>query len=256
MRVIIKNADFQISGMKDISKLLNEVQTNFGGVGDNIGIVENLFRALGAGGNNGIWAKIKNLYMPVLSIPSDGINALYDIIAKTDYPGSNYTIETKRGVSPTTLGGTIGSKVSSAEITTSGASFFCVVTQSSRQTLGSSSGVFSQAYGITINWEKNDFRVSGASSTSLTVSHSDQFTKPCYLAVSADTNGVRHCVTRGGYLDGALTAGSAYDMLSGSSSWASTAVFACCEGLTPGECDIIASALDTFITDFGVLCVN
>ncbi len=256
MRVIIKNADFQISGMKDISKLLNEVQTNFGGVGDNIGIVENLFRALGAGGNNGIWAKIKNLYMPVLSIPSDGINALYDIIAKTDYPGSNYTIETKRGVSPTTLGGTIGSKASSAEITTSGASFFCVGTQSSRQTLTGASGALCQVHGIAFSWQKNNFRVSGASSTFLTVPNSDQFTKPCYMAVSADTNGVRHCVTSGGYIDGALTAGSADDVLSGISSWAATAILACCEGLTPGECDIIANALDTFITDFGVLCVN
>ena len=93
---------------KDMDKLLARVSNNYGGIVGKEDVVETFFRSLGADGSNGIWAKIKYLYMPCLAIPSDGAKALYNIISETNYPGSNYTVEAKRGVGPTTMGGSIG----------------------------------------------------------------------------------------------------------------------------------------------------
>lgn len=256
MRVVIKNADFHVYGLKDISELLSEVQAKFGGIGSDINVVESLFRSLGADGSNDIWPKIKNLYLPVLGLSTDGDNALYDVIEKTNYPGSNYVIEEKRGVSPRTLGGTIGSKATNANITTSGASFFFICTQSSRQTLGSSSAQMCAFYGMDIIWEKTQLKVNGGNTTTLSIPNRAAFSAPGYIVVSAEENGTRHCAARGETLNGTLSVKVATDILSGYGSWAATSLLACCEGLTSAECGVIATALDTFITDFGILCVN
>lgn len=255
MRIIIKNADFSVYGLADIGDLMSEVTDKFGGITD-AAPVEAFFRSLGADGSNNIWGKIKALYMPCLGVPADGADALYDIIGKQNYPGSSYTIESKRGVGPTTLGSSIGALMEPPELVDDDSlSGFFIVTQSSRQTLGSSSSNFISAGGINVVWNKGALSFNdGSVIVGLPVA--DNFNSPQFGVFSKRTDGVRTIIAKDTSKTSAVAKVSNTYCLSGPSSWADTAVYAICENLTSDEAAIVAAALDTFITDFGVVSAN
>lgn len=259
MRIVLKNAKFNVYGLADISELLSEVSSNYGGITD-IAPVETLFRSLGADGSNNIWGKINRLYMPVLGVPGDGIKALYDIITKKNFPGTGYTIEAKRGVSPTSLGDSIGSLKLTDTILQENQSVFTIFTQSARQSLGNSSGVLSSFRGATISWQKAAIKIIGHNSTSKDLTNSTAFTRANYAVISKDEDGSRtffaHEEQSAGALSVNMASSNEYLYLSGTSAWAATSLFALCDGLTSAEAAIVAAALDKFITDFGILCVN
>lgn len=254
MRIIIKNADFSVYGLADIGDLMSEVTAKFGGITDTAP-VDAFFRSLGADGSNNIWGKIKALYMPCLGVPADGADALYDIIGKQNYPGSSYTIESKRGVGPTTLGSSIGALTEPPELVDNSLSGFFIVTQSSRQTLGSSSSNFISFGGISVVWNIGALTFSDGSVTD-SIQVADNFNSPQFGVFSKKTDGVRTIIAKDISKTIAVAKVSNTYYLSGPSSWADTAVYAICENLTSDDAAIVASALDTFITDFGVVSQN
>lgn len=255
MRVIIKNANFEVYGVADISGLLAEVQNKFGGITD-ITPVENFFRALGADGSNGLWSKIKALYMPCLGIPTDGANALYDIIGKSNYPGNNFTVEPKRGVGPTTLGSYIGSASLPDGLDNSNLSYFLIVTQSSRQTLGSSSGDFTTVGGIDNNWRGANLVISDRVNTKVVVC-TGGFTTPQPLIVTSPVNSQRTVIASANVaVQTGVEKKSNTFYLSGLESWADTALLAICDGITADDIQTIMPALQNFIREYGVVSAN
>ena len=254
MRIIIKNADFSVYGLADIGDLMSEVTAKFGGITDSAP-VEAFFRSLGADGSNNIWGKIKALYMPCLGVPADGADALYDIIGKQNYPGSSYTVESKRGVGPTTMGSNIGALTVPPELVDDSLSGFFIVTQSARQTLGSSSSNLIAIGGISVVWNKGALAFNDGSVT-VGLPVADNFNSPQFGVLSKKTNGVRTIMAKDTSKTSAVAKVSNTYCLSGPSSWADTAVYAICENLTSDDAAIVASALDTFITDFGVVSAN
>lgn len=257
MRIVLKNAKFNTYGLADISDLLEEVSSNYGGISD-MTPVETLFRALGADGSNQIWGKIKNLYMPVLAVPGDGIKSMYDIITKDNYPAQNYTVETGRGIAPTTLGNTIGSMSCDTSITNDNISLFTIFTQSSRQTLGSSSSVIINNHGITITWLKATISITGddySGDDKMSLTNSTQFTRANYVALSRSENGARTAVSYGTQDSHQMEPASGNTNIT-IGGWAATSLLAICDGLTSEEAVIVGTALNNFITGFGIPCVN
>lgn len=261
MRVIIKNADFEVYGIADISGLLAEVQNKFGGITD-ITPVKNFFCALGADGTNPIWSKIKRLYMPCLGIPADGANALYDIIGKNNFPGSNFKIEAKRGVSPTTQdGGSIGLDNLPSGIGNSNLSFFFIVTQRTDLSISSSAGEVLNLGGIKVDWEKElggnyRFRLSN-NSVGDSVVQSGDFTSPQPGVVSIPENGSRTMIASANIVNTTTVETSTTTFsLSGIRTWAETAVLAICDGLTSSEISTVLDALNNLISDYGIVSAN
>ena len=255
MRVIIKNADFEVYGVVDISGLLAEVQNKFGGITD-ITPVENFFRALGADVSNGFWSKIKALYMPCLGIPTDGANALYDIIGKSNYPGNNFTVEPKRGVGPTTLGSNIGSASLPDGLDNSNLSYFLIVTQSSRQTIDSTSSGFTQIGGIGNAWQNGYFNVSdGVNQRAVRLTGG--FTTPQPLIMTSPVNSQRTVIASANVAgQTGVEKKSNTFYLSGIESWADTALLAICDGITADDIQTIMPALQNFIREYGVVSAN
>ena len=255
MRVIIKNTNFSVYGIKDITELLAEVQSKFGGISD-ITPVENFFRALGADDSNPIWSKIKALYMPCLGIPTDGANALYDIIGKSNYPGNNFTIESKRGVGPTILGSNIGSAPLPGGLDNSNLSYFLIVTQSSRQTIGSSSADFANVGGIGNVWRSTYINVSdGTLSKAATITGG--FTTPQPLIVTSRVNSQRTVIASANVAEQTgVEKSSNIFYLSGYDSYADTALLAICDGITADDIQTIMPALQNFIRDYGIVSAN
>lgn len=252
MRLVLKNATFNNYGFTDSEPIVAEIAENYGGIGGRIDVVRNFINALGADGTNDIWTKILYLYMPVLSVPGDGVNALYDIIGKGFYPGSYYTIESNRGVGPTTLGNTIGQLVLSAGLVDDDSmSGFCVFTQSSRQTLGSSSGLAISFCDLDITWKANQVEFGGTS-----VGTSTGFTEPQAIVFSKKVNGVRTVVGRDDDTTSTTEKSSNVISMSGPQSWIDTSIFALCKNLTPEEAFVVADALEDFIVDFNITCIN
>lgn len=256
MRIIVKNATFSIYGLDDVSAYLNAISENYGGI-DSITPIRNLLVALGADGSNQIWSKLKALYLPVLAVPADGANVLYEVIEPGDYPATgSYTIEEKRGIRPATLGGSIGLDSSlPSGLTSSGISFFGIGTQSASQTLGSSSGIFVAVGDLKVTWRSTALEVtSGRDSSTGSVTNSNGFSEPIAFAVSGVENGNRTVVTAEGTDTDTLAASLSGDFcLSGSNTWCATSVLGVCEGLTSAEAAIVVTALETFITEYGVL---
>lgn len=259
MRIIIKNADFSIYGLADIGDLMSEVTAKFGGITDTAP-VEAFFRSLGADGSNSIWSKINHLYMPCMGVPADGADALYDVIGKQNFAGSNYTVEAKRGVGPTTLGGTIGTGDLPSGMDNSNMSYFCVIAQSARQTLSSSSGAATACGGIYVNWQKaTNYTLAEVSDGTTSASIFDtgaSFNSPQIVIVTAPSNGTR-TIMGADYVNTAESEKQSNTFhISGWNSWTDTAIFAVCTGLTAEDAAIISAALSTFITDFGVVSAN
>lgn len=255
MKIIIKNADFEVYGITDISGLLTEVQNKFGGITD-ITPVEKFFRALGADDSNPIWSKIKRLYMPCLGMPTDGANALYDIIGKNNFPGSNFKIEAKRGVTPTTQGGSIGWDNLPAGISNSNLSFFFIITQRTDLSIGSSAAEVINMGGIQVQWEKNIFRMSN-NSIETSVAQSGGFTSPQPGVVSSPENGYRSTIGSADYVKTtAIQPSTTKFSLSGTRTYADTAVLAICDGLTSTEMSTVLDALNNLISDYGIVSAN
>lgn len=255
MRIIIKNADFEVYGVADISGLLTEVQNKFGGITD-ITPVEDFFRALGADGSNEFWSKIKALYMPCLGIPTDGANALYDIIGKSNYPGNNFTVESKRGVGPTTLGSNIGSASLPDGLDNSNLSYFLIVTQSSRQTLGSSSACLTSVGGLNNVWMNENLNVSDGNLTKA-VTITGGFTTPQPLIVTSPVNSQRTVIASANVAgQTGVEKKSNTFYLSGIDAWADTALLAICDGITADDIQTIMPALQNFIRDYGIVSIN
>lgn len=255
MRAIIKNTNFSVYGIKDISELLAEVQSKFGGISD-ITPVENFFRALGADGSNPIWSKIKRLYMPCLGIPTDGENALYDIIGKNNFPGSNFKIEAKRGVTPTVTAGSIGLANLPTGINNSNLSFFFIITQRTDISIGTSAAEVIYMGGIQVQWEKNIFRMSN-NSIETSITQSGGFTSPQPAVVSIPENGMRSTIGSADIVNTtAIEISNTNFSLSGTRTWADTAVLAICDGLMPSEISTVLDALNALITDYGIVSAN
>lgn len=255
MRVIIKNADFEVYGVADISGLLAEVQNKFGGITD-ITPVENFFRALGADRSNVLWSKIKALYMPCLGIPTDGANALYDIIGKSNYPGNKFTVEPKRGVGPTTLGSNIGSASLPDGLDNSNLSYFLIVTQSSRQTIDSSSGDFALVGGIYNLWQVGNLAIGDKVNTKI-VACTGGFTTPQPLVVTSPVNSKRTVIASANVaVQTGVEKKSNTFYLSGTESSVDTALLAICDGITADDIQTIMPALQNFIREYGVVSAN
>lgn len=259
MRIIIKNADFSVYGLADIGDLMSEVTAKFGGITDPAP-VEAFFRSLGADGSNSIWSKINHLYMPCLGVPADGADALYDVIGKQNFPGSDYTVEAKRGVGPTILGGTIGEDDLPSGMDNSNMSYFCVLAQSARQTLSSSSGRAVSCGGIYVLWEKASnvtfATVYDGTKGASIYDPGASFNSPQIVIVTAPSNGTRTIMGADNVNTTAAEKNSDTFHLSGWGSWVDTAIFAVCTGLTAEDAAIISEALSTFIADFGVVSAN
>ena len=239
--------------------LLAEVQNKFGGITD-ITPVENFFRALGADDSNPIWSKIKRLYMPCLGIPTDGANALYDIIGKNNFPGSDFKIEAKRGVTPTTQGGSIGLDNLPGDINDSNLSFFFVITQRTDISIGSSAAEVLNIGNIQVIWEKsvgyNLFRLSN-NGIETSIDQRGGFTSPQPGVVSSPENGYRSTIGSADYVNTtAIQPSTTKFSLSGTRTYADTAVLAICDGLTSTEISTVLDALNNLISDYGIVSAN
>lgn len=255
MRLVFNNATFNTYGFRDSDPIVARIAENYGGIGNRIDLVRRFIDALGADGTNDIWSKIQYLYMPVLAVPEDGIKAMYEIIWGGFYSGS-YVIEANRGVGPTTLGQSIGySTLPSGFIDDDSLSGFCVFTQSSRQTLTGSSGGVTNFCGLETTW-RSSYIEFGGSSAANRVDISTGFTKPQAIVFSKKVNSERTVIGREN--ETTITTAKSTDniYINGSTSWADTSIFALCKNLTPAEAAVVAAALDDFIDDFGIECVN
>lgn len=255
MRVILKNTTFNVYGLSDISGMLSKISDNYGGIGDDIAKVETFLRALGADGSNDIWTKIKALHMPCLAAATDGSKAVYDIISDTIPTGpANYTIEEKRGIGPTTMGGTTGNIV--ASISNALISGFTVATKSARQSLSSSAAAVSTLGYYRFMWDKTAAKVTVNSNPFASVSSQSEFTVPKSMALSCKENGYRTLATSDGVTNPTSdsdTADLTRYVIAGDSCWCDIAIMGVCEGLTAEEAPIVAAALDAFAASFGVL---
>ena len=265
MRIIIKNANFSVYGISDISGLMNTLMSKFHGItSSNKASVEAFLRALGVDGSNNIWSKIKHLYMPCLGIPDDGDNALYDIIGGSNFPKTDYattaTIEAKRGVVPTSRGSTIGT-VALSGITAANQSFFASFTRYSLQSIGQSSGVQvqlgSNSTGLGAKWENTVMTSAymGDSSVKIEVSKDTGFSTPNWIVLSCRENGSRKMIcadnnTTSSTLESSLTVAPAVAHLA--KGYVCTSIFGICDGLTASEASTVSSAISTFITAFGI----
>lgn len=255
MRTIIKNTNFSVYGIKDMTELLAEVQSKFGGISD-ITPVENFFRALGADDSNSIWSKIKRLYMPCLGIPTDGANALYDIIGKNNFPGSNFKIEAKRGVTPITQGSSIGLDNLPSDINNSNLSFFFITTQRTDVSIGTSAAEVLYLGGIQVHWERNIFRLAN-NSIEASIAQSGGFTSPQPGVVSIPENDRRSIIGSADIINTTAVATTTTNFsLSGTRTYADTAVLAICEGLTSNEISTVLNALNDLISDYGIISAN
>lgn len=252
MRIIVKNADFNVYGLNDITGLMEEITTNYGGISDTAPI-EHFVKALGADGSNAIWGKIKALYMPVLSASTDGLNAFYDIIGKEKLNVTNaYTIEASRGVGPTNFGSSSG-EFTKGGMTQDGASMFGLVTKSPRQSISSNAGILSILYNMKFNWSVSTVSVQDGTNTA-TINHTDGFTKPVAYALTAKESGGRTLFSKGQTKTNASLSATPDSFYVYAGSYCDISIFGMCEGLTSEEAAIIEAAIDTFVTEFGVLC--
>lgn len=263
MRIIIKNADFSVYGIADISGLMSTLRSKFGGItNSNQQVVEDFLRALGADGSNGIWAKLKHLYMPCLALTTDS-HALYDIITGVDYPMNNAAyaavIEEKRGVRPATLGNTTGigsMSVASDGLTAANMSMFTAFCQSTTKAIGTSSGMISILGSVCTKWENTGVNATyiDNSDVKINVANTTLFSTPNWAVLSCRENSARTLYTK----NGNDTAGTLESYLSSPDTaymargWCCTSIFGICNGLTSSEASAVSSAISTFLTAFGI----
>ena len=164
-----------------------------------------------------------------------------------------YTIEESRGVGPTNFGAGSGTFTKSG-MTQDGASMFGLVTKSPRQSLASNAGILSVLYGMKFNWAANTVSVTDESSNVATINHTDGFTKPVAYALTAKESGGRTLFSKGQTKTNASLSATPDSFLLYSGAYCDISIFGMCEGLTSEEAAIIESAIDTFVTEFGVLC--
>lgn len=271
MRVIIKNADFSVYGISDMSPLMNKLVDNYGGLtSSNKSSVEAFLRALGADGGNGIWNKIKYLYMPCLAASTDTASAaLLDIKTALDTTPSSYpcinpdsgitpVFENKRGVRQSTLSTAnagIGQLTTSYTMSDSTMSLFAGFTKSYTQNLTGGSGAQVFLANIIFKWEADGMFCGLDNNNYIKISETGALNNPDWIVMSAKSSGSRLVVSRGGEgTTSAVTASSShltyFNMARG---WCCTSFAAVCEGLTYDEARSISTAIGTFVTDFGIL---
>lgn len=273
MRVIIKNADFSVYGIADMSGLMSTLMTKFGGItSENKSVVEDFLRALGADGSNNIWSKIKHLYIPCLGITSDGDDALYDIISGNNFHKNGAVatskIYDKRGVGVTTYGTekgqTIGTE-SVSGITADNQSYFASFTRYPHQTssvLSSSSGTqvvlgtINPATGIAGKWEVANMTCPymGDSTKNIQVANPSGFSSPNWIVLSCRENGSRTMYTADGHTTSSAleSYASAPGVAHISAGYVITSIFGVCAGLTASEAEAVSSAISTFVTAYGI----
>lgn len=256
MRIILKNANFEVYGLNSISELMNDIATNFGGISD-LSPIEHFVKSLGADGSNGIWGKIKGLYMPVLATSTDAEKVFYDIIGKgiLKVIEGSYVIEEKRGVSPNPIGISLAQGMEiPAGISNDGVSMFGLVTKSPRLNLQNSAGQLHELLGMRFKWENSAGNsIWDASNDFIQVANETAFTIPAKFVLTSVENGTRTFLSNGLSASGSLLPeGSIFSF--GRSVYCDISIFGICEGLTSSEASVIENAIDTFVTEFGVLC--
>jgi len=263
MRIIIKNADFSVYGLVDISGLMSTIVSNYGGLTDaNKAPVEAFLRSLGADGSNGIWPKIKHLYMPCLAVSTDAdSNSLYDIITEgtypKSYPSTTVVIEDKKGVEPASMaGGTEGIGYSSLTdgLTDSSMSLFASFTLALGHPLQSSSGAQVQLGEIVFKWEASVMSCAVIGGSTASIPKATGFDTPNWIVMSAKDNGSRVIVCDDDELTtSVLTSTNNTTYFNLAKGYCCTSICGVCDGLTAAEARIVSSAIRTFTTDFGIL---
>lgn len=240
-----------------VQTIVNNIKAKMSGVGNKETAVYNFVNALGAGTpNSGIWAKMKALYIPCLAIPSDGQNAFYDVISDTVIEETMaYQIESKRGVMPQNVGS--GLSYRSTDVTLNNTSAFLIATQRTSQTLGSSAARVAKCMGINFEWNKTGARAANDAGTSSlkTGAINDFATNPETFVLSAVANNERTFITNEGTVSGELIGETGSYQL-GTTSYAALSVFGLASGITASEAATISTALQTFITAYGIECSN
>lgn len=242
-----------------VQTIVNKIKAKMSGVGNKETAVYNLIDALGADTpSSGIWSKIKALYIPCLAVTADADNVFYDIISDTVQTEANsYKIEAKRGVMPETKGQSLSTH--SLSVTADNTSMFGIVTQRTDATLGSSSGVFASFNGLNLNWQTQGMSCISASDTTskiVTSTISDFANTPEAFALSAASGGSRTFVTNEESKTGSLSFTTTDNYRLASASYAALSVFGVCDGLTAAEAATVHSALQTFVTAYGIECSN
>lgn len=270
MRVIIKNADFSVYGISDMSPLMNKLVDNYGGLtSSNKSSVEAFLRALGADGGNGIWNKIKYLYMPCLAASTDTASAaLLDIKTALDTTPSSYpcinpdsgitpVFENKRGVRQSTLSTAnagIGQLTTSYTMSDSTMSLFAGFTKSYTKNLTGGSGAQIYLANIIFKWESDGMFCGLDNNNCIKISETGALNNPDWIVMSAKSSGSRLVVSRGGEgTTSAVTASDHFTYFNMARGWCCTSFAAVCEGLTYDEARSISTAIGTFVTDFGIL---
>lgn len=245
-----------------VQDVVDKIKAKMSGVGNKETAVYNLINALGASTpTSGIWSRIKALYIPCLAITTDANNVFYDIIAdtvQTDGATDSYKIEAKRGVMPTTAGDALG-QVSLSGITADNTSMFAIVTQRTDTTLSSSASFVAIGNGVRLMWKANGSCVclnANDSNKIITGAIADFASSPETFVLSAVSGGSRTFITNEGTETGNVefTASEKYQLAG--ASYAATSLFALADGLTASEAETISTALQTFITAYGIECSN
>ena len=111
--------------------------------------------------------------------------------------------------------------------------------------------------GINVNWlkEKISFVIDG--SYYVQADTNGGFLTPQPFAVSAPVNGDRTFICSAGLpVVSSLDINTQNYCLSGPRSYAASAVLAICDGLTAEETSIVLSALQDFISEYGIVSAN
>lgn len=262
MRIIIKNADFSVYGIADISGMMSTLIANYGGLTEsNKAPVEAFLRALGADGSNNIWSKIKHLYMPCLAASTDAdANSLYDIITRGTYPktsaSTTVVIENKKGVEPASMASStegIGYYSLTDGLTDTSMSIFASFTKALGHNLQSSSGVQVQLGEIAFKWESTVMSCAVIGGSTASISKASGFSTPNWIVMSAKDNGNRVIVCDDGEATTSVLTSSNTTYFNLAKGYCCTSICGVCAGLTAAESRIISSAIRTFTTDFGIL---
>lgn len=264
MRIIIKNANFSVYGLTDISGLVSTLVSNYGGLTNaNKASVETFLRALGADGSNSIWPKIRHLYMPCLAVSTDAdANSLYDIITGGSYPKSNpsttVVIEDKKGVEPAVMAGGgegIGYySLTEDALTDNTMSFFVSYTRALGHDLQNSSGIQTQLGSIVFKWENTVMNIAViGGSNNCTIEKPEGFATPNWVVMTAKDNGSRTVVSADGETTTSILTSDNTTYFNLANGYCCTSICGVCAGLTAAEARIISAAIGEFVSGFGIL---
>lgn len=255
MKLVFKNATFDIYGIPNISEFMSTIRTAYN-VSDPAELLalENLFIALEVYKNDGIFSKLKFLLMPCVAASGTNTDgSCYDIVSKQNLWSTTSVsdvVEHKRGVRPVTFP-TFAKVISLSTLNIDNLSAFGIMALSEVQAVSSSAGSFLSETEIgDLNWDSTNPNIVGKR-----ITYTNSIANPISWTMSKVENGIRQRTVNSDAVDTQEVEASETTISSVkimSRVWSCLGILAIADGLTIAECNIIKPALIKFISEFGV----